>query len=126
MNTRELRIGNYVNVRGVGIVKVNGITRHKIGYCPKPNYEKYARNREVEPVELTSDIFSKLQFDMDICKKLNLHLKRKGVGVPYCIDFEIGTEVRLTARYLHELQNLYFDICKEELKIEKLSQCCES
>lgn len=103
MNCRELRIGNYVLV-GERIVKVNGITQHKIGYCPKPGYEKYARSGEVEPIPITPDIAAKCE----------VYLSRNNLNGKYGILIGSGF---VDVEYLHVLQNLYFLYYGKELKV---------
>ena len=112
MNSRELRIGNYVRVDG-NVVRVNGITQHKIGYCPKPCYEKYARSREVEPVLLTEDIVSCIHIGT-LSPSIYIHHDENGGN--FVADIFFGSENR-TARYLHKLQNLYFELTEKELEV---------
>lgn len=103
MNTRELRLGNYVRV-GANIVKVNGLTQHKIGYSPQPGGERYARSRDVEPVIITKEIKERC----DVCMSLNNDNGKYGVLIGSgFVDVE----------YLHTLQNLYFIHYSKELKV---------
>lgn len=104
MNTRELRLGNYVRV-GDKIVKVNGLTQHKIGYCPRPGHETYARSREVEPVVITPEIAEKCRVYLSVNKDDGRYGVLIGSGFK---DVE----------YLHELQNLYFLNYKKELEVD--------
>ncbi len=100
MNVCELRIGNYVMVDGK-IVKVNSITRRKIGFC---NYgrERYVRAANVEPVTITKEI-------ADRCE-VYLSLDNGKYGVLIGNGFE-------DVENLHTLQNLYFMEYKKELKV---------
>ena len=54
MDIKELRIGNLVMYNGK-VVKVEQITKHKIGYHTKPNETRmnYARLCEIEPIPIT-------------------------------------------------------------------------
>lgn len=99
MNVRELRIGNYVMVDGK-IVKVNGITRRKIGFCS--GRERYARAGDVEPVPITKDI-------ADRCE-VYLSLDNGKYGVLVGNGF-------MDVENLHTLQNLYFMEHNRELNV---------
>lgn len=104
MNTRELRLGNYVRV-GDKIVRVNGITQYKIGYCPRPGYEKYARSREVEPIAITAEIKEKCH------AYLSLNMDNGKYGVLIGSGF-------VDVEYLHTLQNLYYMSYGRELVVD--------
>jgi len=114
MNTRELRIGNYVSVGGK-IVKVNGITQNKIGYCPEPGYERYARSREVEPVQITHDILSDACNNHNNVHKFEFRVFYDGSAI---ITFTDNNQV-YCCRRLHWLQNLYFMMWGEELVVKQ-------
>lgn len=113
MNTRELRIGNYVSVGGK-IVKVNGITQHKIGYAPEAGKERYARSREVSPIDLTNDIVVSLSFNnMDFMNGLIINQRKDGIVEILVCGYHA---VKIT--HLHVLQNYYFACTGEELTVE--------
>lgn len=110
MNTRELRIGNYVSVGGK-IVKVNGITQHKIGYCPEPGYERYARSREVEPIKISSEDMKLIEMDED--NKFDFIYDSGVDSNLVCFSTAI-----FKIDYLHQLQNMYFMCYGEELQVK--------
>ena len=112
MNTRELRIGNYVDVKGVGIVKVNGVTQHKIGWCPAPGRERYARAREVKPVALSCESLELINSHVDNKDFLYDDYESNG---KFIVSF--GGAL-LFVEYLHQLQNIYFDFYHEELAVD--------
>ena len=114
MNTRELQLGNVVKV-GERIVKVNSLTQHKIGYCPEPCKERYARSHEVEPVPLTIEGF----------KKIMSHVSNKYQmdGLPMYYSYEVGVIVYSGAfvcliKTIHQLQNAYKLLFGEDLYVE--------
>lgn len=113
MNTRELRIGNFVRVDG-RIVKVNGITRHKIGYAPEPNRERYARAREVKPVVITHEIFDRCRFQYDMIGCAGWREKYDGT-----LAVTLNDDDKYVADTLHDLQNLYFAMTHEELEFRE-------
>lgn len=114
MNTRELRIGNYVKV-GDNIVKVNGITQHKIGYAPDQYRERYARSREVEPIELS--IADLRMLNDDVANKFNFLYQDSGVNGLNLVCF--GSAI-MTVKFLHQLQNIYYMFYGEELVVSAL------
>ncbi len=104
INTRELRLGNFVRV-GDKIVKVNGITQHKIGYCPSPGRETYARSRVVEPIAITKEIKEKCH------AMLSLNTDNGKYGVLLGSGF-------IDVEYIHDLQNQYYNHYHKELVID--------
>jgi len=101
MNTRELRIGNYVKV-GERIVKVNSLTQHKIGYCPESCRERYVRSREVEPIRINGEILAHVSFgEFGFINNFAVVQHEDG-------KIEIVFPVLCKkCIYLHELQNIY-------------------
>lgn len=111
MNTRELRLGNYVMVDGE-IVKVNGITQHKIGFAPHAYGERYARSHDVEPVELSSDVMKSVSLPTEIFGSIETieqdELFRK---------FKVIIDNKFVVRYLHDFQNVIFMLTGKELSV---------
>ena len=60
MKPQELRIGNLVCYNGE-VVKVEQVTKRKIGYHTKPNETRlnYARLCEIEPIPITEKLLTK-------------------------------------------------------------------
>ena len=112
MNTRELRIGNYVDVKDVGIVKVNGVTQHKIGWCPAPGRERYARAREVEPVELSSEVMKSVSLPTEIFGKIETIEQDELFH-----KFKVIIDNKFVIRYLHDFQNVIFLLTGKELSV---------
>lgn len=109
MNASELRIGNWVKNLGLD-VKIEG---YGIAFC--------AEGKLVyDPIPLTPEILEKCGFGNGNSEKANVDLWNK-----YWIgDFELDNnkecfdyEGKVSIKYLHQLQNLYFALTGEELKI---------
>lgn len=124
MKKNELRIGNLVKVKGE-IVKVEQITKKKIGYHkePRENVMHYARLWEIEPIDISKDVLRKIKLDFN--KKCNdYYFYRNGRLVFGCY---FGNGYYLVSFYqsmvikriqLHELQNMYYILIDEELEVE--------
>lgn len=106
IQANELRIGNWVNDKSVGYVQVNWLTFH-------PDNLK-----NTEPIPLTPEILENAGFealdhgarDTSFCRN-NFFLRW------YVIEEVVRYEGR-EIKYLHQLQNLYFALVGEELKVE--------
>lgn len=125
----ELQIGDFVLVDGTPR-KVEAITKKKIGYHRKENEPRlyYARLHDVEPIEITEEIITKMGFDIE--KHLNdwyqARMQTNGFSVYFCVmrtndlDWEKTLEIshsplrkpffRKNIVYLHELQHA-FKLC---------------
>ena len=105
---QELRLGNWININGspfqVELPDLNLIA-NKDG---KSTYE---------PIELTEDWLFKFGFE-----KLNYTYWAKGLAVHNhdIVSFYMLYEQNRTyIKYVHQLQNLYFALTGEELKIKE-------
>jgi hypothetical protein len=98
MKNNELRIGNYVQHNGE-IIKVEQITKHKIGYHKYSDKHtmQYLRYSEIEPVEITEDLLLE--------------------HVLVTIYFNMRT-INKNIKYIHELQNAYYVCNNKELKLK--------
>jgi len=116
INENEIRVCNYykridtVNDSKLGYHKWDSSDWYKVGECID-YFEHY------EPIPLTEDILLKCGF--------------KGIALPLYLNtgyFEFvwrkelfldveGQWLSINCHYLHQLQNLYFALCGEELKI---------
>ncbi len=83
---KELSIGNLVCYNGE-VVKVEQITKRKIGYHTKPNETRmnYARLCEIEPIPITEELLTKRKGDEDnyfmFCNNSILTFTKMGVTV---------------------------------------------
>ena len=62
----DLMLGDYVLVNGIPR-KVEAITKKKIGYHTRPQEKRlyYARLRELEPIEVTRELLSRLSIPVE-------------------------------------------------------------
>lgn len=125
MKANELRIGNLVKLNGE-IVKVEQITKKKIGYHkePRENVMHYAKLCEVEPIELTENVMDMIRCE-DKCADgySPVYSLREGFyvkcrAIDGSLDFVKIDSTYLHIKYLHQLQNCYYVICYKELEVE--------
>ena len=132
----ELQIGDWVLVDGTPR-KVEAITKKKIGYHRKENEPRlyYARLRDVEPIEITEEIITKMGFDIE--QNLNgwyqARMRTTGFSVYFCVirtiywDWEKTLEIssiplhepylRKNIAYIHELQHC-FRLCGVNFEVK--------
>lgn len=135
MKAEELRIGNIVGSYNKGDEeRMLTVLPENIKVQLKANKQGYTRYR---PIPLTEELLLKCGFD-----KIEYSSDENGYGVEYilsvdgidgfileyCDDFSISIKGReedygITPplnrfKYLHQLQNIYFALTNEELKIE--------
>ena len=135
MKPTELSIGNLVMYNGK-VVKVEQITKHKIGYHTKPNETRmnYARLCEIEPIPITEELLTKIGFilpehkefyimccingkdnSIRLTKYFNLWNAEIFASHPEVVMLECTI---LGLRFVHELQNAYYLITGKELEIK--------
>ena len=122
MTPQELRIGNLVRYKGE-VVKVEQITKRKIGYHKEENESRmhYARLSEIEPIPLTEEIIGKYFIHCGASyyrdnKRAEIYQTRDG----WCINVNNSTYTTMVSaivKYLHELQNAYYMANQQELTI---------
>jgi len=113
----ELRIGNYVYSDKENAPTPIKINRKIMQYLCKNNDFHL-----LEPIPLTEEIllkcgFKRLRYDMGAFAYLKdgmFDIVFYGDAIPF---IEIN-EIRKDLKHLHKLQNLYFELTNEELKIE--------
>ena len=122
MTPQELRIGNLVRYNGE-VVKIEQITKRKIGYHKETNESRmhYARLVEIESIPLTEEIIGKyfIHCGASYCRDNNraeIYQTYKGwcVNVNSC---NYTAYVSTIVEYLHELQNAYYMANQQELTI---------
>lgn len=129
MKPQELSIGNLVCYNGK-VVKVEQITKHKIGYHTKPNETRmnYARLCEIEPIPITEEWLTKRKGDEDnyfmFCDNSILTFTKLGdaiwdvriqVSFP---NYRENIQKIQSLRFVHELQNAYYLVADKELEIK--------
>lgn len=123
MKKNELRIGNLVKLNGE-IIKVEQITKKKIGYHkePRENVMHYAKLCEVEPIDISKDVLRKIKLDFK--KNYNDYYFYKDGRLVFecyfCNDYCLVSFYQFMAIkriQLHELQNMYYIMTNEELEV---------
>ena len=124
MKPEELRIGNYVKVYRHG--EDAEMTNHQIKsivYINKQGYhvelnDGFVVNSDtgIEPIPLTRELFMSLGFKYnDPASEYYLN----GVTITYCLDFVFSSGWSAKKiKYVHQLQNMYFALKEEELKLK--------
>ncbi|MYZ60764.1 hypothetical protein EH151_12795 [Elizabethkingia anophelis] len=110
MEAKDLRIGNYVNHNGFGPISVDVVD---IIHC-----QQYMTS--YNPIELTKEWLLKFGFGHTtiICVKgMVLRLVDKHL-VGGFEDNEYGIEHEVKINYVHQLQNLFYALTGEELKLQ--------
>lgn len=125
MNPQELRIGNLVRYKGE-VVKVEQITKRKIGYHKEENECRmhYARLVEIEPIPLTAEIIGKYFIHCGASyyrdnNRAEIYQTRDG----WCLNVNNSNYtayVSTIVEYLHDLQNAYYMTNQQQLKIKQL------
>lgn len=131
MEAKELRIGNYVTDRGGKALRIDWFEREKVcceritinGIQLHPLTERF---EFCKPIELTEELLLKLGFEKcnDLDTFYSLDIMNGWTKIYYTPKhniFEISISYHASAvkiKYLHQLQNLYFALTGEELKIE--------
>lgn len=135
MKPTELSIGNLVCYNGK-VVKVEQITKHKIGYHTKPNETRmnYARLCEIGPIPITEEWLTKIGFilpehkefyimccvngkdnSIRLTRYFNLWNVEIFASHPEVVMLECTI---LGLRFVHELQNAYYLVTGKELEIK--------
>ena len=138
MKPTELRIGNLVMYNGE-VVRVEQITKKKIGYHTKPNETRmnYARLCEIEPIPITEDLLLKIGFKKDrngyfnysdYNDELSIRFSSNYTFIEYANLFHCPEDVTETnycsslafpnTLHLHTLQNIWHLLTGEELEIK--------
>lgn len=121
MDSKELRIGNYINF-GSTVSEVFGITVTDVMFkYSTGNEEKYAKliNEGIQPVPLTEEWLVKFKFvkvrDYPVFRLNGLQIEFNG------FDSEWGAgllDKKTIIKYVHQLQNLYFALTGKELTLK--------
>jgi len=131
MNANELRLGNWVEANSP-MMQVKEITEHTVGlYMPGSEADPFLYDiEEIRPIKLSPEILEKCGFELnrnnelsieinDIASHLELMSGTGGFYYPSFTQTPQGDEERTVyfnrINSLHQLQNLYFSLCGEEL-----------
>ncbi len=128
MKVKELRVGNYVRL-GKQVYKVKDIfdDRHVTLKKPVDDLRRYGcedtENPQVFPVELDEKWMLAFGFAYDARQDVY----NSGEGCRFHLDLSLfrifladatNTAIPIQVRYVHQLQNLYYALCGEELEFE--------
>jgi len=113
MKANELRIGNHANILGVDVV----LTMQDL-------YEFHNKKRIIKPIKLTEDWLLDHGFKYSTDLFYSIKTGISWVTLEVCLIHKrvilfdrkkaIFIDLKYT-KYVHELQNLYFEITKKEL-----------
>lgn len=122
IQAHELRIGNYVLLPDrKDPVIVDQILRYEITVLETG---RFFNLKHVEPIALTTEWLTKFGFDLIESRKTKNTYKSKDCAFPVYF-FSDGVFSMLNPKwdvvltYVHQLQNLYFALTGEDLKIRK-------
>ena len=121
----ELRVGNYVGIAefmNFKIVQVSEIRKERILVESKVGIFS-SKNHKIIPIELTEEFLLKSGFERvftnDYWYQIRIGDKRLLVSILGNIEIEKWDRTMVNflsiCQYIHQLQNLYFAICGEEL-----------
>jgi len=107
----ELRIGNWLNIANTGIDTTVTASTFSIGYMINVNYKPI----KINEIWLKSFGFKYNGFVWEL-NKHQLRTTDKGESYIYWVDSVFKANVK----HVHDLQNLYFALTREELILNKL------
>lgn len=126
LRPKDLRVGNYINYENTTHV-VDEIHHDKLfHHCVNSHSEETAKYKEILSIPLSGKEIERLGFELDDKRVRNnpdLYFDNMG----YCVEDDGGMYwicqhrdeddvVRIVSiDFLHELQNIYFDLTKREL-----------
>jgi hypothetical protein len=121
VNTRELRLGNYISFKGKSH-RVEGIVLYGVNigiiYDKSTNYE----DKEFDPIPLTPEILEAAGLNQtfpeeNVWQVAVFQFKFSDAGLSLLDDERELFFGSKPFMYLHQLQNLYFSLTGEELQI---------
>lgn len=120
MHANELRIGNIIIIRDSKYAK--DLDQKEWGVNGETIYLIEKKDIKVEPIPLTEEWLTKLGLTnrnaIDVSGGLFwVDLKHGEVGLSGKESYTIEQSLYAKCKYVHQLQNIYFAITREELKI---------
>lgn len=125
-NPKQYRVGNIVNFLGEHKV-IEGISLRKrpdVGYFEIEGFEHPQKGFHIKPIPLTEELLLKLGFS--VCN-IKLGTRRfyniatfivEITSNDYAVYYTRQKELICFVKHLHQLQNIYFSLTGEELKIK--------
>lgn len=115
---KELRIGNYVYPKNdsgkesqIGIV--SAVYDRLV--CVNGNHSPYDYHL-LEPIQITEDILSKCKFVKRECGNTVVYYNPlMELDAYFCLNV---VNSKIEVKYLHQLQNLFFDLTGNELEVK--------
>ena len=119
IDSKDLRIGNYVNSKPLGSNhRITGLLNDMLYTDLQLSYSEY---EDWQPIELTPEILEKCGFDKGILWnefQINQELRfYADIDEVVCHLFDKQDHNITVIKYVHQLQNLYFALTGEELKV---------
>src|SRR5690606_11922520 len=122
IQANELMLGNFVDTPD-GTVKITAIRYEKVAVIRKTekgNFAVYSESLDdIQPIPLTEEILLKCGFE-----RSEYNDYRHPILIGTLTIYEGVAELHISDLYsvwvnnLHQLQNLYFDLCGEELEVK--------
>jgi hypothetical protein len=109
----ELRLGNWIKVKDKNY-QVIYLSENGCGY----DHEEFTLFDSLEPIFITGNILQKAGFSKDDYGYKNGSLALNQYEDVYHLRLPQGTGYGRGIKYLHQLQNLYFNIAGQELTIK--------
>ena len=124
IDSKELRIGNYINIEG-NIIKI-GIQ----AIVDIENSKKQNKNLiKFEPILITKELIKQLGFEHDSGNWFKLIIRKRDSISGIIYNYKTGEliigydrdwlNVKRTYQYLHNLQNIIYDLTRLELEIKE-------
>lgn len=121
MKPNELRIGNYIKTYGQddGCITVTEISQSEVSFKERDS----VKIDLLEPIPLTEEWLKKFGFDNSLVDEIYLYQHDSIKFPPTIIFFDNGEYIfrkrcEIKIQYVHQLQNLYFVLTGEELKLK--------
>lgn len=116
----ELRIGNLVTDKDGEVLEVFNILQSYVRvYIDNELEDLQLSYSDLKPIPLTEDLLLKFGFVKNSTSWTNWrrpnHTKEVRIGFVNKLNYYNGLEIK----YVHQLQNLYFALTGEELKVTK-------
>jgi hypothetical protein len=127
LTAKELRVGNYVQTDYEGLMQVVNINSEGFDYfdCVKPNFKGIGRYNIIQGIPITEELL--LRFGFETWHKRDWDIGGVGNGQILTITTYLKNPlIRVEGqdlpqiKYVHQLQNLFYSLTNQELKLEGL------
>lgn len=119
MRVEDLRIGNIITDEHGFQMHVVGIGKNWVTADFEGNegdvWEFDFKYSFPKPIEITEEILLKCGFEKEILEPKHYYIE--GMRIWKCNDMFLCDKNGIHIKYLHQLQNLYWCLCGEELEI---------